>query len=481
MMVRTRFAPSPTGVMHLGNVRSALLSYVFAKHHNGQFLLRIEDTDAQRSQDALTQRLIQTLHWLGLDYDQGPEKPGDVGPYLQSLRTDIYQKYQQRFLEQKFLYRCFCTHERIEQLYADQALAKQPPRYDRHCHGLNDLQVAKNIAANQSFVWRFALNHLQPIVINDMARGSINFDLKHFSDPIISRSDGSFTFVFCNFVDDVEMKITHVFRGEEHLSNTAIQAGLYLAAEVAMPVFWHLPLICDQTGKKLSKRSGDFNIDDLKQAGFLPQAICNYLLLIGSSGQEEEIAPLEEMIKRLDFGSLRSQSSVCYDATKFRWVNGCWIARFSNEQIYRHLGEIMQLDLKPEQQQQLFAAFNLCKGQAKTLQELWHLTNFAVQAPNLAQALTGLPEDLQGCLQAFKLLVPVLLNALKEGAALPKNQIADNFKLLANQHGLKNGHFLPLIRLALSGELKGPSLQDLLEVLGHNNVARRLEDFMVHL
>src|SRR5579863_3116600 len=287
-----RFAPSPTGMMHLGNVRTALINALFAKQKHGTFILRIEDTDAQRMHDPQAKQILEDLVWLNLVYDEGPIAGGPHGPYFQSQRMHLYEKTRTLFEEKHLIYRCFCTEDELAKKRERQLALKLPPRYDRTCIALSSDTVAKHLAENSPFIWRFKLDHERSITITDLAHGAITFDLSNFSDFPITRQDNSFTFMFANFVDDYLMNVTHIFRGADHLSNTANQAALFDALNISLPTYWHMPILCNLEGKKLSKRDFGFSLRDLRDAGFLAQAINNYVGIIGGSFKEE-IMPLE--------------------------------------------------------------------------------------------------------------------------------------------------------------------------------------------
>lgn len=330
--IRVRFAPSPTGFMHLGNVRAAVLNYLFARQNKGVFVLRIEDTDAERNLDVAAQKILDNLSWLGLSYDEGPAVGGEYGPYNQSDRSSYYQEKLQELIFNQKAYRCFCTPEELERKRERQIALKKPPRYDRTCLHLSEEKIKAKLAFNLPFIWRFTINHDQSILINDLAKGSITFEMHNFADFPLTRSDGSFTFIFANFVDDCAMKISHVIRGEDHLSNTALQASLYDAFAIKLPVFWHLPMICNAEGKKLSKRDFGFSLDDLIADGFLPEAILNYLSMLGVSS-EEEIKSLDQIVAGYDFAHLNSAASVRYDLEKLLWFNHQWINKLSPAQL----------------------------------------------------------------------------------------------------------------------------------------------------
>jgi nondiscriminating glutamyl-tRNA synthetase len=324
---RARFAPSPSGTLHIGNLRSALMSFLCAKETKGSFILRIEDTDQTRTKTEFVEQIYHFLKLMHLIPDEGPEQGGDFGSYIQSERTEIYQKYLLIFQEKGLIYRCFQTEEELEERRKKQAELKLPPRYIKQTISKEEERTFLN--QNKPFVWRLSIPK-KNITIIDKVKHALTFDLAHFADVPLTRQDGSFTFLFANFVDDVAMKINYVIRGEEHLSNTAVQAYMYEALDIKLPIFYHLPLICDQTGKKLSKRNFGFNIQDLLNEGFLSEAIINYLIIIGSSFKEE-IFSLQEAIDKKVFSETKASGMITYDYKKLLWVNKKWIQRLTNE------------------------------------------------------------------------------------------------------------------------------------------------------
>jgi nondiscriminating glutamyl-tRNA synthetase len=329
---RVRFAPAPTGMMHLGNIRTALMNYLLAHQKQGTFVLRVEDTDLERNFDPGAEKIKEDLAWLGITYDEGPgkEQPS-MAPYFQSQRNHIYQQELQSFIRKGFVYRCFCSAEELEKKRQRQIALKQPPRYDGVCTTLSQ-QESDTKAQHAPFIWRMKIDHTKTVTIHDLSHGPVVFDLKNFSDFPISRQDGSVTFMFANFIDDVLMKIDCVIRGEDHLSNTAGQAAMYLAYGAKLPLFWHMPILCSIDGKKLSKRDFGFSLRDLKDAGFLPEAIINYLAIIGGS-YKNEIMSKEELIAAMNFEHLSTTGQIKYDVEKLRWVNHKWIARLSLDEI----------------------------------------------------------------------------------------------------------------------------------------------------
>ena len=321
--IRVRFAPSPTGIMHLGNVRAALLNFLFAKQKDGTFVLRIEDTDEQRNLKSAVKQILDDLAWLKLDYQEGP--------YFQSDNLSLYQEYLDKLIDTNLVYKCFCTPEALAIKKERQMSLRQAPRYDKACLKLSLEDVLENTNQNIPFVWRFKVPK-GDLAFFDLAKGEMKFELNNFADFSLTRSDGSFTFIFANCIDDINMQISHVFRGEDHLSNTVMQILLYKSFNARLPIFWHLPIICNLDGTKLSKRDFGFSLDDLRKAGFLHQAIINYLTLIGNSFAQE-ILDLDQLIKLYDFSNVHSAGTVKYDVKKLEWVNQQWIQKITTLEL----------------------------------------------------------------------------------------------------------------------------------------------------
>lgn len=469
--VRVRFAPSPTGFMHLGNVRTALINYLFAQHYQGTFIVRIEDTDQQRMFDERAQGILRDLQWLDLSFQEGPEVGGPHAPYYQSERNALYQEYLEFCIAQKKVYRCFCTTEELERKRERQIAQKLPPRYDRTCLNLSNEAIQKNLDAGIPFIWRFKLPDVN-VSITDLARGSITYDLKHFSDFAITRQDGSCTFIFANFVDDVLMEITHVIRGEDHLSNTASQAALYLGLNKKLPIFWHLPIIANTDGKKLSKRDFGFSLHDLRNAGYLPEAITNYLAILGASFKENsatqsEIMSLKEIVSAFDFDHITSTGQIKYDIEKLRWINQKWIQKISFEDFKNRIAPLFE----NRSESGLFdARFNALlmaiKPELMTLHDVIEKTAFYFEAPCVD--VNELPES-------EKAILPLL----KEELLKAGNTIADPetfVKTIAAQAktlDLPVKSVYALLRIALTGHAQGLGIKELITLLGNQESYKR--------
>lgn len=465
---RVRFAPSPTGIMHIGNVRTALLNYIFALKHQGTFILRVEDTDQDRNIDPQVS-IFNHLTWLNLTYQEGPSVGGNYGPYFQSQRHAIYQKYLEILQEKQFIYRCFCTQEELEIKRNRQIALKNPPRYDKTCTKLSELAIIEKINAGQSFFWRMKIDATQSISFKDLGHGTLHFDLKNFSDFAITRTDGSFTFMFANCIDDINMKISHILRGEDHLTNTVGQLTIMRALEHTFPVFWHLPILCNTTGKKLSKRDQGFSLQDLKNEGFLPQAIINYLGIIGGSF-EKEILTVEQLAQAYNFDNMHTASQIKYDIEKLKWVNHKWIAQTSVQ-------ELVKLS-KPF----LATTYNIEQISDKTLETLI----------GCVQTDINILSDII-FLVAFYFTKPLVDQNMIDAAITDRNssdtiaQIITKHKYIDNFTDFFNAakkevvtakiplkDFFTYIRLCITGNTKGLGIAELEKCLGFEEIKHRI-------
>ncbi|HZW61444.1 MAG TPA: glutamate--tRNA ligase [Candidatus Babeliales bacterium] len=470
--VRTRFAPAPTGLMHLGSARTALMNYLFARQHNGVFILRIEDTDQQRNFDPGAKQIMADMAWLGLSYDEGPVKGGPYAPYFQSERTSIYEEYLQKLIDTDAVYRCFCTPEELEKKRQRQLALKLPPRYDRTCLHLSAETIANNLAKGMPFVWRLKLPQTGIVEINDLARGTVHFDFKNFSDQPLTRQDGSITFLFANFVDDLQMQITHVFRGEDHLTNTAVQTVMYKAFNAPLPIYWHMPILCNTEGKKLSKRDFGFSLNDLQQGGYLPEAINNYLAIIGGGTFEKEIMDLDELVKTTDFSQISTASQIRYDVEKLTWVNHKWIEQYNPEQLARRCAPFIEATF-PETKnidiQTLAPLIQTIKSDLTTIRDCQQVLHFYFMRPHIPgnELIQFIPQE------AGAAIATVVMQHLASIAHI--EQFMQQVKTAAKERNIPMKQLFAFIRLALMGQPEGPAIHDLISMLGIKEAAERLE------
>jgi nondiscriminating glutamyl-tRNA synthetase len=330
--VRVRFAPAPTGLLHIGNARTALFNFLFAKRHQGTFILRIEDTDIERSTEPSIDRIIEDLKWLGISWDEGPDRDGSNGPYRQSQRVSIYQEFANRLFQEGKSYKCFCSEERLEKLRKEQLSKGKMPRYDGRCRSLSEEEIAKMESSGLQSVLRFHVGG-GPILFEDLIHEKMNFDSAGIGDFIIVRSDGMAAYNFACVLDDHLMAITHVIRGEDHLSNTPRQILLYQALSWQPPTFAHHPLILGPDRAPLSKRHGATAISQYREEGFLPEALQNYLVLLGwTPPSGEEILPLQKMVEDFSIQAV-SRSAPIYNRKKLEWLNSFYIREKEEPQL----------------------------------------------------------------------------------------------------------------------------------------------------
>jgi glutamyl-tRNA synthetase len=472
---RVRFAPSPTGELHVGNARTALFNWMFARHHGGSFILRIEDTDESRSAQSYQVNLLNDLSWLGLDWDEGPQKEGMYGPYRQSERLDIYKKHLQTLIDADLVYPCYCTEEELEEERQALILSKRMPRYMGKCRNLtqDERKMRENEGRKHSF--RFKV-HPQVIEFEDLIRGAMKFEGEAVGDFIIVRSNGMPAYNFAVVIDDHLMGITHVIRGEDHLSNTALQLMLYKAFGFAPPTFVHHSLILGKDRAKLSKRHGSVSVGEFRKQGILPEALINYLGLLGSSFTDgREVLTREEMIT--DFALERaSKSGAIFDEEKLHWLNAIYIRNCKTEDLVERLKPFLEqagyktaaIDAK-----WLNEVIELVKTELTTLAEIdSHIEIFFDDKYiTTAEAKEILEKD------AACKVVKVFAKYLKTAAGNPQENYLAAIKYTKEKTGAKGKELFMPIRAALTGKVHGPELDKVFVVLGNDTALKRLKSF----
>lgn len=463
--VRVRFAPSPTGWMHLGNVRAALINKLFASQKNGVFVLRIEDTDAERTIDVDGQKIMDDLSWLMINHDEGP--------FFQSKRESLYKKHLTLLQEKNLVYRCFETTEELDAMRAEQRAQGLPPRYNRAGLKLSKEEIKKNLADKKPFIWRFKIPD-GSLTINDLARGTITYNMEHFSDFAITRKDGSFTFIFANFVDDLTMGITHIFRGEDHLTNSANQAALYQAVQSPLPDFYHLPLICNSDGKKLSKRDFGFSLEDLKQSGFLPEAINNYLAIIGSSFKQE-IMDLTALSQMLQFNESSPTGSIHYDVEKLRWVNQKWIRSLPVSDLTQRCIPFLQENYKQIKEiafDTIVALIGYIQEDMVTLHDAVEFLNFYFVQPDVAQEIL-IKHNIDQHADFFQQII----NDYADKKLNPEDFFSDiKNRIKTEKKPLRE--IFTLLRLALTGKPQGLGIKALVSMLNPQETIIRINNIV---
>jgi glutamyl-tRNA synthetase len=473
--IRVRIAPSPTGKFHVGTARTALFNYLFAKKYGGTFIVRIEDTDKERSDDLYTRDILDGLLWLGMEWDEGPETGGAFGPYFQQERLTIYQQFIDQLLEQGNAYRCYCTPEDLEAERELQQRNNESPKYSGKCQNLSRAQIDQYEREGRSSAIRFKVEP-KSVVIKDIIRGDVEFDTSTMTDFVIVRSDGMPLFILTNAVDDNMMEISHVFRGEDHLSNTAKQVLIGEALNFLSPQFGHFPLILNADRSKMSKRKNPVSItDDFKTNGFLPDALVNFLALLGwSSGTDREIYSMKELIDEFQIERVGKSPSI-FDQEKLLWMNGYYVrhmqvGHFASEaQNFITNKEIFQKSLDdPDFYIQVAA---LVQERTKRLDEIEKLIEFFYIKPDYkADLLIARKSTKERTLTALKAADAVL----KELKSLTLDEVEIALRNKAKESELKDGELLWAVRVALSGLDASPGTFELIEVFGKEEVEARL-------
>lgn len=474
--VRTRFAPSPTGRMHVGNLRTALYAYLIAKHENGSFMLRIEDTDQERFVDGALEIIYRTLAKTGLVHDEGPDKDAGYGPYVQSERNaqGIYLKYAKQLIEQGDAYYCFCTKERLESLRANVGEdGKEISVYDKHCLHLSKEEVEAKLAAGEPHVIRFNMPVEGTTTFHDDIYGAITVPNNELDDLILIKSDGYPTYNFANVVDDHLMGITHVVRGNEYLSSAPKYNRIYEAFGWEIPTYVHCPLITNEEHKKLSKRSGHSSYEDLLEQGFISEAIVNYVALLGWCPQDNrEIFSLEELVKEFDYHHM-SKSPAVFDMAKLRWMNSEYMKAMNFDKFYEMALPYLQtvihkdLDLKKIAQ--------MVKTRIEVFPDIPDLIDFFEEVPEYDISMythKKMKTNPEISLEVLNKILPVL----EAQEDYSNDALYELLCAFAKENGYKNGQILWPIRTALSGKQMTPAgATEILEVLGKEESVKRLK------
>jgi glutamyl-tRNA synthetase len=474
--IRVRFAPSPTGFLHIGNARTALFNWLFARHNNGKFILRIEDTDTERSSERSMVSIMDDLRWLGLEWDEGPDLGGEYGPYRQSLRTSVYEEYSNVLKERGLIYPCFCTQEELSERRLEQEKRGEPPRYDNRCRHLTEREINDYQKQGRKFSWRFKVP-AKIVVVKDMIRGDVSFDTSLMGDFVILKQDGMPTFHFAVSVDDMCMKITHVIRGEDHLSNTPRHILLWEAFGKKPPLFAHNTLTLGPDGERLSKRHGAVSVVEYKRLGYLPEALLNYLALLGwSSGDKKELYSLKELIDAFNLEGL-SASQALFNKEKLDWVNS-WHIR--NADIAR-LTEICLPYLKKEKLIRGAVSDEMFKNLERMIEAIRpNLITLADSVGYMKIFLSNTIEitDIKGKEILGVEYVPLLFKILKDlFAKADKISLEGTKKIFSEaQHitGVKGKNFYMPLRIALTGMSEGPELVDVIPLLDKEKILKRL-------
>jgi glutamyl-tRNA synthetase len=460
--IRVRFAPSPTGHLHIGGVRTALFNYLFSKHNNGTFILRIEDTDSSRSTEESIQQIIEGLKWIGIEWNEGP--------FRQTERKKIYQSYLKKLLNEGKAYKCYCSSENLREIREKAMAAGENPRYNRKCRDLSEHPKEK------PFVVRFRTPVDGSVTIKDLLHGEVTFNMSEMDDIILARSDGSPTYNFVVVVDDVEMEITHVIRGDDHLSNTPKQALLYQGLNLPFPEFIHIPMILGKDKKRLSKRHGATSILAYKDMGYLSEAMINYLVRLGWSSGDQEIFSKKEMIEKFTLENINKSAGV-FDTDKSLWLNQHYIKESRPSDISPLLKKFLVLEniISTENDfadNEIEKVIPSLQERSKTLIEMAHKAEFYFKEEivyNEAAAKKYLKTDILLIFKEFEDKLIAIYDALSY------ENLEPIFDELMKNHNLKLGKIAQPLRVALTGLKESPGIFEVIVLLGKDKVLKRLQ------
>ena len=474
MKVRVRFAPSPTGYLHVGGLRTALYNFLFARKHGGTFILRIEDTDRARYVEGAVENLIQTLQWAGLDYDEGPVKGGASGPYTQSERLEIYRQHIDTLLGNGSAYRCFCTQDRLDEVRKQREKLRLAPKYDRHCLKLTPNEIEQRLAGGTPHVVRMKVPESTAIAFHDIIRGGVEFGSDVLDDQVLLKSDGYPTYHLANVVDDHLMGITHVIRGEEWLSSTPKHVLLYRYFDWELPEFAHLPLLLNPDRSKLSKRQGDVAVEDYKAKGFLREALVNFVALLGwNPGTEQELFFMQDLVDQFSLDHVNKAGAI-FNIDKLNWLNFEHLRKKSDEDV---LG-MLKLELAQSKfsgstfsDSFLLNVIQAMRERVSFVREILEKSPYFFEPPVAYEqevVQKRWKEDTPGHLRIFS-------EELANIASPSKEDFETALHKAAERSQIGNGKLIHAVRLAVSGVGGGPGLYDILNILGKEECVRRIQ------
>ncbi|GIK61463.1 MAG: glutamate--tRNA ligase [Ignavibacteriota bacterium] len=471
---RVRFAPSPTGYLHIGGLRTALYNYLFAKHLNGKLILRIEDTDRKRFVEGAIENLIDTLNWAEIKFDEGPGIDGNFGPYLQSERLKIYKELVEKLVAEENAYYCFCTPERLEKLKEEQQKQKLPQaKYDKHCLNLNKSEVEEKLKSQIPFVIRLNVKPNQKIIFTDVIRESVQFDTENIDDQVLLKSDGYPTYHLANVVDDHLMGITHVIRGEEWLSSTPKHIILYDYFGWEKPVFAHLPLLLNPDKTKLSKRQGDVAVEDYRDKGYLKEALINFVALLGwNYGDDKEYYEMDELIEKFSLERVHKAGAV-FNLEKLNWLNFEHLRRKPDDVVLQWLKEEIrksELSFKSFSDDYLIKVISAMKERVSFVKEYLTKSLYFFEAPNQYEE--------QNLKKRWKEDSAELLGKLAQKFEQINNPSKEDYEKaldeLSVQLNINKGKLVHPLRIAVSGIGEGPGVFDIITILGKEETLKRI-------
>jgi len=454
--VVTRFAPSPTGHLHIGGARTAIFNWLFSRHNGGKFILRIEDTDTQRSTEEYTKSILESLRWLGIDWDEGP--------YFQTQRLDLYRAYAERLYQSGWAYYCECSPEEVERRRQEAFAKGLKPKYDGACRD-------KGLSPAPGRVLRFRCPQTGTTVVKDIIKGVLSFDNSELDDLVLIRSDGMPTYNFSVIVDDITMGITHVIRGDDHVNNTPKQVLLYQALGERIPEFAHVPLILGPDRKRLSKRHGATSVIAYREMGFLPEALFNYLVRLGWSYGDQEIFTKDELIEKFSLENVGSSASI-FDMEKLRWLNGHYIRKKSPEELVEPLLPFLKAKGYPEKPRDyLGRAIQTLQPRCATLAEMADAMDFY-----MLDEVAYDPKAAENFLTSeTSVFLEEIIGAIsKNEGRFEEKALEELFRRMAEEHGVKLKVIAQAVRVALTGRTASPGLFEIMDILGKEVVINRL-------
>jgi glutamyl-tRNA synthetase len=470
-LIRTRFAPSPTGHLHVGSLRTALYNYLFAKKNGGKFILRIEDTDQQRKVESAIENIIDTLEWTGINPDEGPGIGGEFGSYIQSERLEFYKKQMQILLEKGYAYPCFCSPERLRELRELQKIQGMQPGYDNRCRDLSAKEVERRKKSGEPYVIRLKLPLEGEVVINDLIHGEISFPCKQLDDQIIVKSDGFPTYHLANVVDDYYMQISHVIRGEEWLPSTPKHKLLYEYFGWETPQFAHLPLLLNPNRSKLSKRQGDVAVEDYRKQGYLPETLINFLTLLGwNPGSNREIFSLEELVEAFSLDNVGKSGSI-FNLEKLKWMNGYYIRNKEINELFE-LAKPFFPKSKIWNDDKLKQILVIVRDSLSTLGEIPKKASFFF-SEEVPYTELGVSEWIRT--EGAKDVLKTLLEKIEKVENLDSVTFINTVKTVGKELGIKGKALWMPIRCALTGEDKGPEIHIIAEFFGKDICTKRIK------
>ena len=471
---RVRFAPSPTGYLHIGGLRTALYNYLFAKNQNGKIILRIEDTDRKRFVEGAIENLIDTLNWAGIFFDEGPNLDGNFAPYLQSERLQIYKDHVQKLIQEEKAYYCFCSTERLEKLREEQQKQKLPQaKYDKHCLHLSQNEIVEKIKSGTPYVVRLNVHPGQKVVFDDVIREHVEFESNNIDDQVLLKSDGYPTYHLANVVDDYLMGITHVIRGEEWLSSTPKHIILYDYFGWKKPVFAHLPLLLNPDKSKLSKRQGDVAVEDYRDKGYLKEALINFVALLGwNYGDDKEFYEINELIEKFSLGRVHKSGAV-FNLEKLNWLNYEHLRRKPDNEVLKLLrSEIEKSEYRNDDYQDEY----LLKVISTMKERITFVHEYLTKSPYFFRAPQSYEE--QNLKKRWKDDSKEFLGKLKENFDKLNNPSKEDFEKAldetANQLNVNKGKLIHPLRIAISGVGEGPGVYDIISVIGNDETISRI-------